>query len=88
MERTGYILPMGRQTYPSDFTDAEWRLLEPLLPAPSLIGRPFTYSLRVWVPVLPHAQQRGSARACPRRTAAAGRVLRLQHIWADAARAG
>ena len=37
---------MDRQPYPSDLTDAEWRLLEPLLPAPSPIGRPITYPRR------------------------------------------
>ena len=37
---------MDRQAYPSDLTDAEWRLLEPLLPAPSSIGRRITYPRR------------------------------------------
>lgn len=29
-----------------DLTDAEWKLLEPLLPADSRVGRPRTWSLR------------------------------------------
>lgn len=33
-------------TYPSDLTDAEWQLLEPLLPAPKATGRPRKWSLR------------------------------------------
>ena len=31
---------MGRQAYSSDLTDAQWELLEPLIPQPSLNGRP------------------------------------------------
>ena len=33
--------------YASDMTDAEWKLIEPLLPAPSRRGRPREISLRV-----------------------------------------
>ena len=32
--------------YPSDLTDAEWALLEPLLPQPKGIGRPRKHPLR------------------------------------------
>ena len=32
--------------YPSDLTDAEWAVLETLLPAPSPVGRPPTWPLR------------------------------------------
>jgi putative transposase len=42
---------MGRlgagQVYPSDLTDEQWALLEPLLPARQGPGRPQTYSLRL-----------------------------------------
>jgi putative transposase len=31
---------MGRRAYPSDLTDEQWALLEPLIPRPSLDGRP------------------------------------------------
>ena len=31
---------MGRQAYASDLTDAQWKLLEPLVPQPSKDGRP------------------------------------------------
>ncbi len=37
---------MTRQYYPSDLTDAEWGILEALLPAPHIIGRPRTINLR------------------------------------------
>lgn len=33
-------------TYPSDLNDAEWQLLQPLLPAPAKRGRPRTRDLR------------------------------------------
>jgi putative transposase len=32
--------------FPSDLTDAEWAVLEPLLPAPSPVGRPPTWPMR------------------------------------------
>jgi putative transposase len=32
--------------YPSDLTDLEWRIIEPLLPLPARQGRPRKYSLR------------------------------------------
>src|SRR5215470_18007881 len=32
-------MTMGRRAYPSDLTDAQWELLEPLIPHPSLQGR-------------------------------------------------
>ncbi len=35
-----------RTTYPTDLSDAEWRCLEPYLPAPRATGRPRLYPLR------------------------------------------
>jgi transposase len=32
-------MTLGRKAYPSDLTDAQWELLEPLIPQPSLQGR-------------------------------------------------
>jgi putative transposase len=37
---------MERQRYPSDLSDAQWKLLAPLLPAPRRSGRPRTIDLR------------------------------------------
>jgi transposase len=34
------------QRYPSDLTNEEWTILEPLLPVPKGLGRPRRYSLR------------------------------------------
>jgi transposase len=36
-----------KEPYPSDLTDAEWKLLEPLLPGPKKLGRPARYSRRL-----------------------------------------
>ena len=35
-----------REPYPSSLTDAEWKLIEPLVPGPKLFGRPPRYSKR------------------------------------------
>jgi putative transposase len=37
---------MASRGYPSDLTDEEWGLLEPLLPAPKKRGRPRLHSAR------------------------------------------
>ena len=37
---------MTRKPYPSDLSDREWQLLEPLLPPPKPGGRPIKYSRR------------------------------------------
>ena len=37
---------MKRQSYPTDVTDAEWALLEPLIPPPKPGGRPRTTDMR------------------------------------------
>jgi transposase len=35
-----------KPTYPTDLTDTEWAILEPLIPAPKSGGRPATYARR------------------------------------------
>ena len=37
---------MPRKAYPTDLTDAQWAILEPLLPAPKPGGRPRSVDLR------------------------------------------
>jgi putative transposase len=37
---------MSRTVYPTDLTDAEWAILEPLVPAPKPGGRPTKYPRR------------------------------------------
>jgi transposase len=36
----------NRDPYPSSLTDAEWRMIEPLVPGPKLFGRPPRYKKR------------------------------------------
>jgi putative transposase len=37
---------MDKKPYPSDLTDAEWNILEPLIPAPKTGGHPRTVNMR------------------------------------------
>jgi transposase len=56
-------VPSGRRAYPSDLTDAQWALLEPLLRErePEGPGRPSTVALREIVNALLYIKQTG----CP-----------------------
>ena len=44
----GYFATLARmrKTYPTDLSDAEWKYIEPHLPAPKGYGRPRTHDLR------------------------------------------
>jgi putative transposase len=50
-----------RRRYPTDLTDAQWRLLEPLLPRNAGPGRPTTLDLREIVNALLYMKQTGCA---------------------------
>lgn len=39
-------MPVSRRSYPTDLTDAEWQILEPLLPAEKPGGRHRLYTMR------------------------------------------
>ena len=52
---------MHRLPYPSDLTDAEWRLLEPLLPPPQPGGRPIKYPRREIVNAILYTLRAGAA---------------------------
>jgi len=41
-----YNVGMSRQAYPSDLTDAQWQVLELLIPKPKPGGRPRTVNIR------------------------------------------
>jgi putative transposase len=57
---------MSREPYPSDLTDAQWHLLEPLLPAAKPGGRPRTTDLRAVLNALFYLNREGcSWRALP-----------------------
>ena len=52
---------MERSAYPSDLTDQEWRLLEPLLPPPKPGGRPVKYPRREIVNAIRYVLRTGCA---------------------------
>ncbi len=55
-----------RKSYPSDLRDAEWQLIEPLLPAESAIGHPRDVQLREIVNAIFYVQREGCTwRALP-----------------------
>ena len=47
--------------YPSDLTDAQWELIEPLVPAPRTGGRPAVHSRRRIVDAIPYVNRTGCA---------------------------
>ena len=50
-----------RQAYPSDMTDREWWLLEPLIPAAKAGGRPRKYAMREIVNALRYVLRSGGS---------------------------
>ena len=50
---------MTNKRYPSDVTDAEWKVLEPLLPRPKKTGRPRTIDRRLIVNALMYVLRSG-----------------------------
>ncbi len=50
---------MNRKRYPSDLTEAEWILLEPLLPAEKSIGAPREVELREIINALMYVADNG-----------------------------
>jgi|SRR5215203_4206486 len=57
---------MPRRSYPSDLTEAQWRVLEPLLPAAKPGGRPRSVALREVVDAILYVGRNGATwRALP-----------------------
>ena len=52
---------MARKAYPTDLTDAEWRVLEPLIPAAKLGGRPRSVEMREIVNAVRYLLRAGCA---------------------------
>ena len=52
---------MKRKSYPSDLSEREWRLLEPLLPRPKPGGRPIKYARREMVNGIRYVLRTGCA---------------------------
>ncbi|MFC4060214.1 transposase [Planomonospora corallina] len=53
--------PDPRRPYPTDLTDAEWALLEPLVPAPKSGGRPVLHARREIVDAISYWLRAGCA---------------------------
>ena len=59
MSRLPEIANPKRQAYPSDLSDAEWEVLQPLLPAPKGFGRPATVDFRAVLNGIFYVQRSG-----------------------------
>lgn len=59
MSRLPEIANPYRRAYPSDLSDAEWNVLEPLLPKPRGFGRPRTVNLREILNAIFYVQRTG-----------------------------
>ena len=76
---------MNRLPYPSDLTDAEWRLLEPLLPPPQPGGRPIQYPRREIVNAILYILRTGAAwRLLPRHFPPYRIVFHYYRTWRKA----
>ena len=77
-------MTMGRQAYPSDLTDAQWELLDPLIPQPSLEGRPPIYERREIVNAIVYVLRSGwTFRLVPHDLPAWGTVSWYFRRWRD-----
>ena len=81
---------MAQEVYPSDLTDAQWAIIEPMLPPPKPGGRPRTVDLRGVVNGILYLVRGGCAwRMLPREYPPWGtvhyyyRVWRLCGLWAE-----
>ena len=52
---------MARKRYPSDLSDKEWAILEPLIPAPKSGGRPAKHSRREIVNAIRYVLRNGGS---------------------------
>ncbi len=68
--------------YPSSLTQAEWKLIEPLVPGPKLFGRPPRYSKRAILDAIFYAVRSGCAwRLLPHDLAAWRIVYYYFMVW-------
>ncbi|HEY6540344.1 MAG TPA: IS5 family transposase [Ktedonobacteraceae bacterium] len=73
---------MGRQAYSSDLTDKQWELLRPLIPLPSLEGRPATVERRELVNAILYVLRSGCPwRLLPHEFPAWGTVYSYFRRW-------
>ena len=75
---------MARQRYPSDLTDAQWRRIEPSVPAPKEGGRPATIDRREIVNAVLYVAREGcSWRALPHDFPKWQTVYHSFRLWRD-----
>ena len=75
---------MGRQAYSSDLTDKQWDVLRPLIPLPSLDGRPATVERRELVNAILYVLRSGCPwRLLPHEFPAWGTVYSYFRRWQD-----
>lgn len=73
---------MPERPYPSDLSDAEWAVLEPLLPPPSRIGRPLKWPRRAMAEAIFYLVRSGCAwRMLPRHFPPWQTVHSQLHRW-------
>jgi transposase len=76
---------MSRTRYPSDLTDAEWTVLEPLIPAPQPGGRPARHARREIVDAILYVLRTGCQwRALPHDLPPWGTVWWYFRQWREA----
>jgi transposase len=75
---------MARKRYPADLTAAQWRRIEPLVPAPKEGGRPATVERRELVNAMLYVVREGcSWRALPHDYPAWQTVYHYFRVWRD-----
>ena len=75
---------MRTQTYPSDLTDAQWKLIEPYLPPAGVGGRPRTTNLRKVVNAIFYILRTGCQwRYLPKDFPPKSTVWRYFHAWSN-----
>jgi putative transposase len=75
---------MARRAYPTDLTDAQWAILEPLVPAPKSGGRPALHPRRELVNAMLYVLRSGEAwRLLPHDLPPWQTVYHYFRLWRD-----
>jgi transposase len=75
---------MARERYPSDVTDAQWRLIEPVVPQPKRGGRPASVERREIINAVLYVVRNGcSWRALPHDFPTWQTVYHYFRLWRD-----
>jgi putative transposase len=75
---------MDQENYPSDLTDRQWKVIEPLLPKPTRRGRPRTLSRRIILNAIFYVNRTGCPwRYLPRHFGKWSTIYRLFWEWRE-----